>query len=200
MTQPWFYTQRLVLRPATADDLDVLWALWRDADVRRYLFNDEVLSRERAAAVLDNALAQAQHVQSNLGLWLVLSHEHEGEPEVLLGCAGVVRCTAPHLPEPLRGEAIEPVAALHPAHWGWGFAQEALRALLDHVRRAGQEEPLVAVCDVPNHASDAMLRRLGFEARYEADGPHGHRLRYFTLAQGNSVPGVLWGDGPVNWP
>jgi [ribosomal protein S5]-alanine N-acetyltransferase len=203
MTQPWFYTQRLVLRPATADDLDALWALWRDADVRRFLFDDEPVSRERAAGVLDNALAQTRQTQGDLGLWLVLSHANESGGEELLGCVGVVHRIAPpvqHMPEALRDAAIEPVAALYPAHWGWGYAHEALRALLDYVRRIGKEDALMAACDVPNHASDAMLRRLGFEPRCEADGPRGHRLRYFTLATGSTAPGMFWGDGPSAWP
>lgn len=198
MTQPWFYTQRLLLRPAAAHDLDALWELWRDADVRRFLFDDEPVSRERAAAVLEAALAQAREDNGSLGLWLVLPHD-DGQ---VLGCAGILRSTAPDLPEALRGQAIEPSAALYPAYWGWGYAQEALRALLDHVRRVGQDHLLVGVCDVPNRASERMLRSLGFEPRYDAAGPRGasHRLRYFMPAQDADTTGPPWGGGPTNWP
>jgi hypothetical protein len=35
--------------PFASEDLDALHALWTDPDVRRYLWDDIVISRERAA-------------------------------------------------------------------------------------------------------------------------------------------------------
>jgi hypothetical protein len=39
-------TRRLVLSPATGDDLDAIWHIWRQPDVRRYLFDDVPVTRE----------------------------------------------------------------------------------------------------------------------------------------------------------
>ena len=48
---PALSTRRLDLRPAVAEDLGALWALWRDPDVRRYLFDDVPVTRERSVSV-----------------------------------------------------------------------------------------------------------------------------------------------------
>jgi RimJ/RimL family protein N-acetyltransferase len=45
-------TARLALEPWRPEDLDALHALWIDADVRRYLWDGEVMSRERAEATV----------------------------------------------------------------------------------------------------------------------------------------------------
>ncbi|MEP0746976.1 MULTISPECIES: hypothetical protein [unclassified Coleofasciculus] len=42
------HTDRLRLRPCQMDDLDSLHELWIDTDVRRFLFDDRLISREEA--------------------------------------------------------------------------------------------------------------------------------------------------------
>jgi hypothetical protein len=42
MKQPTLLSDRLQLLPASIHHLDVLWAVWRDEDVRRVLFNGDV--------------------------------------------------------------------------------------------------------------------------------------------------------------
>ena len=44
-------TERLRLRPLTANDLEDLHLLWTDADVRKYLWDDQVISREQAEEI-----------------------------------------------------------------------------------------------------------------------------------------------------
>ena len=65
--QPTFETTRLTLVPAAASDLETLWALWRGREVRRFLFDDQEVSRELATEVLSGLLAAAPR---GLGLWL----------------------------------------------------------------------------------------------------------------------------------
>lgn len=48
--QPILESPRLRLRPVAPDDSAALWALWCDPDVRRYLWDDRVISREEADA------------------------------------------------------------------------------------------------------------------------------------------------------
>jgi RimJ/RimL family protein N-acetyltransferase len=50
-------TPRLRLRPCTADDVPALHALWTDPDVRRHLWDGEVISPERAAATVAAGVA-----------------------------------------------------------------------------------------------------------------------------------------------
>lgn len=50
--QPALETTRLVLRPATLDDVDVLWSLWTMPAVREFLWDDREISRDEAKATL----------------------------------------------------------------------------------------------------------------------------------------------------
>jgi len=52
MRLPSLRTERLILRPWTLQDVDALHLLWTDPDVRRYLWDDVVISRERAVGAV----------------------------------------------------------------------------------------------------------------------------------------------------
>ena len=60
MSLPVIRTGRLVLRPWTVEDVDSLHALWTSPEVRRYLWDDLVISREVAAQVVESHLAAVQ--------------------------------------------------------------------------------------------------------------------------------------------
>ena len=49
-------TPRLRLRPLRLDDLDDLYRLWVDRGVRRYLWDDRVISRERARTEIERSI------------------------------------------------------------------------------------------------------------------------------------------------
>jgi ribosomal-protein-alanine N-acetyltransferase len=51
-------TARLVLRPITTDDIDALHALWTNADVRRYLWDDIVIDLEHAATEINCSITR----------------------------------------------------------------------------------------------------------------------------------------------
>src|SRR4051794_28109525 len=61
-------TARLRLCPCTTNDLDALLCLWTDPEVRRYLFDDRVISREEAETRLRSSLASFH--THGFGLWL----------------------------------------------------------------------------------------------------------------------------------
>ena len=63
-------TARLRLRPCTVNDLDALLQLWTDLDVRRYLFDDRIISREQAETMIQNSLASFS--TQGVGLWVVI--------------------------------------------------------------------------------------------------------------------------------
>lgn len=71
MQPPRFLTERLQLRPAEVADLDALWTIWRDPDVRRYLFDDRDVTRELAGEALGDCLGMRD---ADLGLWIVTEH------------------------------------------------------------------------------------------------------------------------------
>jgi RimJ/RimL family protein N-acetyltransferase len=170
---PSFTTARLQLAPASPADVDVLWAIWRDPDVRRYLFDDEEVTRERASEALERCLAAAER---GLGLWTI--RERGAAP--VIGCVGIVPALGADFdPENLRG-AIEPLAALAPANWHRGYACEALAALIGYAFADLRLERLAGATDVPNDASHRMLLRLGFTVVGECEGP-AYRMRTYRL-------------------
>ena len=173
-------TARLFLRPATDADLDGLWEIWRDPDVRRYLFDDIPVSRERANEVLTDSLAMAEQ---GLGLWSV----RLANTPTIIGCAGLMEASAAAEFNPALEGSVEPIVAFSPRHWHRGYAQEALEALIAYAFSTLGLSRLAAVNDVPNEASDRLVRRLGFAPTGECDGPR-HRLRTYALEGVRSPP------------
>jgi RimJ/RimL family protein N-acetyltransferase len=108
-------TERLTLVPATRADLPVLLSHWRDPEVRRFLFDDEVLAEHDVAAVL--AASDRDFASSGYGLWLI----RETATNALAGTAGL---------RPLEEMRIEVTYSLAPAAWGRGYATEAARAVI----------------------------------------------------------------------
>ena len=174
MTQPGFETPRLALIPAGHDDVDALWAVWRDPEVRRYLFDDVPVTRERTAEILEGALAQ---VRDGLGVWTV--RVRRATPVV--GAVALLRVADAIAAYDARlAGGVEPVASLLPAVWGLGYATEALEPLLHHGFTECGLKQVVAVVDVPNEASHRLVRRLGFTLTGESDGPV-YRMRTYAL-------------------
>jgi RimJ/RimL family protein N-acetyltransferase len=150
------HTPRLVLRPATALDLEPLQHQWPDAGLPRWRAN--------------------VHGAGGVGLWVIALADGTQD----IGCVGVRPSSmAPLLCEG-SDEPFEPLLLLHSEHRGQGYAQEAMKAVLWHAQSATRGRCFVAVCDVPNRAADRWLRRLGFVPRYEADGGR-WRVRQYRL-------------------
>ncbi len=148
MTLPSIRTERLVLRPWTHDDVDALHQLWIDPDVRRYLWDDIVISRERAADAVRSHFQTA--IARGIGYWAL----HAADEDPLIGFCGFR--DVDDAPE------IEIVYGLAPAYWGRGLVTEAARAALNHFWTTGQTR-VHGRTDPPNVKSIAVLQRLGFQ-------------------------------------
>jgi len=187
---PDLRTARLCLQPATDADVDALWALFLDADVRRFLWDDVRIARAQAAEAVEAWRAQAAE---GLGAWTI--HPREGGG--LLGCVALVPVGAAAAFEPRLSGLVEPLVALWPAAWGRGYATEALERVLGYALEERGLPRLAAVVDVPNQASHALLARLGFAAVGESEGPR-YRLRCYELSPGAFAarPGRAAAGGP----
>lgn len=173
--QPILQTPRLRLRPAAHSDADALWALWTDPAVRRFLWDDRVISPSEAAATLGDCLALAP---IGLGLWVA----EVRDANALVGCAGLLPVSTAAAYDPRLAGLVEPLVALAPAVWGHGYAGEALDALLAHAAGALGLARLAGVTDVPNVASDRMLQRAGFDVLGEVPGPRFQLRTYLWRA------------------
>lgn len=149
-------TVRLRLEPVLPRDATAMHRLWTDPEVRRYLWDDEVIPFERAeAAALASAADFAAH---RFGLWSLI----ERRTGALAGFCG------------LRTEGIgdepELLFGLLPAYWGRGLVQEASRAVLDYVFRTLGLPRVIAATDVANERSARTLAAIGM--RLERRGLH----------------------------
>jgi ribosomal-protein-alanine N-acetyltransferase len=156
-------TARLRLRPYRESDLDALYRLWTDADVRRYLWDDSVIDRNVAArAMLASIESTSAH---GFGHWALCP----ADADELIGFCGFrsIDDTAD----------VELLYGLAPAHWKRGLATEASRAMLRHGFAALGFPRVYAITDAPNTRSVAVMQRLGmqFDRRFVHHGRDGVR-------------------------
>ena len=155
MAAPVLRTLRAVLRPLGVADLDAIHALWTDPDVRRYLWDDVTITRERAAGVV---AASADNFRSRgYGIWGIRADD--GGP--LMGFSGAI---------PAEDGGAELIYGLLPAWWGRGLATECAGAVLDHLFDTAGQSGVLALTDAPNAASVRLMERLGMT--FERRGVH----------------------------
>lgn len=138
-------TARLRLRPWSAADLDELQPFVAEAHVRRYLFDDAIMSREWLADQLH--LSTRQFVTRGLGL-----HTARLPDGALVGFTGFM---------PSPDPTPELVFAVAHAYARRGHGREMAQAMLEQAQVRGHRQ-ITARTDAPNLASQALLRRLGF--------------------------------------
>jgi RimJ/RimL family protein N-acetyltransferase len=146
-------TDRLRLWPCATADVPALHALWTDPEVRRYLWDGEVVDRDRVRAVVDRS--DADFRVRGFGLWLVGLRADEA-----VGFCGLRSEHDLAEPRPEPG-AAELLYGLHPRWWGLGLAGEAAGAVLRHALGTLGVTQVVAAADAPNLRSLRLLERLG---------------------------------------
>jgi [ribosomal protein S5]-alanine N-acetyltransferase len=153
---PVISTKRLLLVPFTVADIDGLHALWTEPEVRRFLWDDRVISRERAAEEVQLGL----HNEAKLGIGYWTMRSSGGRD--LAGFCGFRRID--------RGPEIELLYGLRGPEWGRGLASEAARAILDWLWPSTDYQRVFARTDPPNRKSIAVMERLGM--RLDSATPH----------------------------
>jgi [ribosomal protein S5]-alanine N-acetyltransferase len=161
------HTERLVLRPVTADDHAVLLGHWAAPDVRRFLFDGATLSAAEITEAIEDSTRDFG--RDGYGLWLI--HERGGTD--LVGTAGL---------RPLEDLGLEIFYSLAPGSWGRGYATEAARAVLDHALGPVGLPEVLAEVDDGNTASIAVIERLGMTQFDVVPGLLGPMIRYRKTA------------------
>ncbi len=151
------HTARLTLRPVTPDDIPALAAHWNESRVRRYLFDGEPVTAERAIELVGTA----RH-----GVWVVTT-----APDApLCGVCGLWPHTDP--------DTAEIVYSIEPDRWGQGFATEAAEAVLTHAFTKTTVAAVIAAMDEGNAASVRVAERLGLRRLPDGTAPLGVLRRY----------------------
>jgi [ribosomal protein S5]-alanine N-acetyltransferase len=161
------HTERLILRPVTADDHAALLAHWAAPDVRRFLFDGATLSTAEVTEAIEDSTRDFR--RAGYGLWLI----NEKDRADLVGTAGL---------RPLDDLGLEIFYSLAPGSWGKGFATEAARAVVDHALIDLGLPEVLAEVDEGNTASIAVIERLGMTPFDVVPGLLGPMTRYRKTA------------------
>ena len=168
---PELVTERLLLRPWAAEDLDAAADLFAIPEVWRFPMG-RGLERDETARFLDRALAA--QASGRPFPWVA---EERGGGRII----GYVGLAVPEfLPEVMP--AVEVGWRLAPQWWGRGLATEGGRAALAHGFGALGLEEIVSIYQPENEASGRVMGRLGM--RFERDTRHpdtGVALRVLRL-------------------
>ncbi len=155
-------TERLVLRHLVPDDLDNLFVLYRDPDVRRY-FPEGTLTYEETKEELEWFL-NGHPSHPELGLWATV---HKARNE-FIGRCGLLPWTLQDRPE------VEVAYLLAKPYWGQGLATEAARAIVEYAFGRLGLSRLICMIEAENSASIGVASKIGMslEAEMEYDkGP-----------------------------
>lgn len=151
MGLPVIRTQRLILRPWTHNDVDALHALWTSPEVRRYLWDDVVITRGVAERLVEYHIAAAD--RHGIGYWALHILPVSFAEAPVAGFCGFRFVD--------DGPAIELVYGLQGEHWGKGLATEACFAAIEYLWRSTGFQVVYARTDPPNEGSVRVMRRLG---------------------------------------
>jgi ribosomal-protein-alanine N-acetyltransferase len=148
-----YATERLTMRPYTADDAEAAFEIYRLWEVSRWLGGKPkpMASVEAMRDTIHRWAERNAALPPPYGLYAVTDRwTHELIGTVLL------------LLLPPEGEDTEIGWHLHPSNWGHGYATEAARATMSRAFSSGVEE-VYAVVRPGNEPSMDVARRLGME-------------------------------------
>lgn len=162
-------TERLILRPLTADDDGAVLRFRGNPDAVRYL-SHEALSPDANSARSRNvqAAAAASTAEWFSFAWAIQLRA-SGE---VIGDGRTWNSEAPPLPGRIPAHAASLGYILHPDHHGLGLGREAAGALVEWLFTARGSRTVFAGVYEPNLPSRRLLESLGFR-----------QDRYFTAAE-----------------
>jgi RimJ/RimL family protein N-acetyltransferase len=152
-------TDRLILRHLQMTDLEGLFALYRDPDIRRY-FPEGTLTLEETRDELEWFLnGHPEHPQ--LGLWATI----DKQTDQFIGRCGLLPWTIEDQSE------VEVAYLLSKASWGKGLATEAARAIASYGFEQLGLTRLICLIDPDNRASINVAEKTGmaFEKRIDEE-------------------------------
>jgi RimJ/RimL family protein N-acetyltransferase len=146
---PLLATEALDLRPCAVEDFEELYRLWTHPDVRRFLFDERVLTPEEAMRFVERS--DASFREEGYGLWLFFQRGEEG----IAGFAGLLRAA--------DGASPSLIFGTRPDLWGRGYAFQSASAVLAFAFETLGQQRVRADVDEPNAVSVRVLEKLGMK-------------------------------------
>ena len=170
-------TNRLVLRHLELSDLDALYRLYRDPQIRAY-FHDGTRTLDETKEELEWFL-EGNHTPPELGLWATI----EKNTGAFLGRCGLLPWTIDGQPE------VELAYLIDKSRWGEGLATEAARGIVQHARTELHLVRLICLIMPGNAASAAVATKVGMAFEREYTGELGRCHIYSRLLPGDDAGG-----------
>lgn len=149
-------TKRLKLTPITKDHVAEMHALSVDPEVRRYLFEDQIIPISQ----VEQMIATSEDCFASLGIGfyaLYINVPNDPFDGQFAGFCGL-RCFE-------DGEDMELLLGINPGVWGRGLGGEAAGAVLKCAFEECNLTHVVAAADTPNQRSVRVLQKLGMSFR-----------------------------------
>jgi ribosomal-protein-alanine N-acetyltransferase len=159
-------TERLILRHLLPDDLEGLFTLYSDPEVRRY-FPEGTLNHEETRDELEWFL-NGHPTHPELGLWATI-HKETGS---FIGRCGLLPWTIDGCPE------VEVAYMLARDFWGRGLGTEAAQAILEYGFVNLGLARLICLIDRENQASIRVATKIGMTFEKEGRDDKGPYLLY----------------------
>jgi ribosomal-protein-alanine N-acetyltransferase len=159
-------TKRLLLRHLEMRDLDNLFILYKDPEIRRY-FPEGTLTYDETKEELEWFLdGHPKHPE--LGLWATI-YKDTGQ---FIGRCGL-------LPWMIDGRfEVEVAYLIAKTHWGQGLGTEAAQAILDYGFKKLGLTRLICLIDHDNTASIRVAEKIGMTFEKEGRDEKGPFLLY----------------------
>ena len=140
-------SERMMIRPVSERDAELLLAVFRDPAVRRYLLDDAVVSLEWVQNEIVSS--DERFASSGAGLFTIR----------LIGTTDVIGFVGfRDFFDPPR---LQLLYGLLPEYWGRGLATEAAKQVCDYAFGELNFARIEVAMDVPNERSIAVAERLG---------------------------------------
>lgn len=161
-------TERLILRHLVPEDLDDLFALYRDPEIRRY-FPDGTLTYQQTKKELEWFLnGHPKHPE--LGLWATLLKEENR----FIGRCGL-------LPWTIEGQfEVEVAYLIDKRYWGRGLATEAAQGIVRYAFEVLNLSRLISLINRENLPSIRLAERIGMRLEKEIVDEYGPAQVYAT--------------------
>jgi RimJ/RimL family protein N-acetyltransferase len=157
-------TDRLTLAPMTCALADRAHTLWTNAEMRQFLWRNEIIDRAEAVQALRRS--EEDFEERRYGLWGMYLRDHDD----LIGFCGLRSNEEDGAPELMFG--------LLPAYWGLGLVTEAAREVARYAFEDIDADRIRGATLVSNAASIRVLEHLGAELIGREAGPDGELVIY----------------------
>ncbi len=159
-------TERLLFRHLLPDDLENLYALYCDPEVKKYI-PDAPLTYEETRKELEWFL-NGHPKYPQLGLWATI---HKASNQ-FIGRCGLLPWTID------QREEVEVAYLLAKEYWGQGLGTEAARAIAEYGFEQLHLSRLICLIDHDNEASIKVARNIGMTFEKEGRDEKGSYLLY----------------------